>query len=109
MMIRFTVQNGKCPVDLLQQEGPHHLVGEGHFRQRQQFAAAAEFFGEDNVPREAITMGVATILDARDIAPMVTWGTNPEHALPVTGVVPSLDGVSADKRADIEAACAIWA
>jgi len=45
-------------------------------------------------------------LDARDIAPMVTWGTNPEHALPVTGVVPSLDGASADKRADIEAACA---
>ena len=25
-------------------------------------------------------------LDARDIAPMVTWGTNPEHALPITGV-----------------------
>src|SRR2546422_3433776 len=29
--------------------------------------ASADFFGEDNVPREAITMGVATILDgARD-------------------------------------------
>src|SRR5437588_223323 len=28
--------------------------------------AAADFFGEDNVPREAITMGVATILDARE-------------------------------------------
>ena len=27
-------------------------------------------------------------LDARDIAPMVTWGTNPEQALPVTGAVP---------------------
>lgn len=30
--------------------------------------AAADFFGEDNVPTEAITMGVATILDAREIA-----------------------------------------
>ncbi|MBS1241872.1 MAG: glucosamine-6-phosphate isomerase, partial [Gemmatimonadetes bacterium] len=30
--------------------------------------AAADFFGEDNVPREAITMGVATILEAREIA-----------------------------------------
>ena len=30
--------------------------------------AAADFFGEENVPREAITMGVATILDAREIA-----------------------------------------
>src|SRR5947199_384523 len=31
-------------------------------------ATAADFFGEDNVPREAITMGVATILEAREIA-----------------------------------------
>lgn len=28
------------------------------------------------------------MLYAADIAPMVTWGTNPEHAEPVTGVVP---------------------
>src|SRR3989475_4163160 len=30
--------------------------------------AAADFFGEDNVPREAVTLGVATILEAREIA-----------------------------------------
>jgi glucosamine-6-phosphate deaminase len=35
-------------------------------------AAATDFFGEDNVPREAITMGVATILDAREIALIAT-------------------------------------
>ena len=34
--------------------------------------AAGDFFGVDNVPREAITMGVATILDAREIALMAT-------------------------------------
>src|SRR5437773_8011786 len=34
--------------------------------------AAAEFFGEDNVPRAAITMGVATILEAREIALIAT-------------------------------------
>ncbi|OLB66199.1 MAG: glucosamine-6-phosphate deaminase [Gemmatimonadetes bacterium] len=34
--------------------------------------AAADFFGVENVPREAITMGVATILDAREIALMAT-------------------------------------
>jgi glucosamine-6-phosphate deaminase len=34
--------------------------------------AAADFFGEDNVPREAITTGVATILDAREIALIAT-------------------------------------
>jgi glucosamine-6-phosphate deaminase len=34
--------------------------------------AAADFFGEDNVPREAITMGLATILGAREIALIAT-------------------------------------
>jgi glucosamine-6-phosphate deaminase len=34
--------------------------------------AAADFFGEDNVPREAITMGVATIMAAREIALIAT-------------------------------------
>ncbi|MGH7530895.1 MAG: glucosamine-6-phosphate deaminase, partial [Gemmatimonadales bacterium] len=34
--------------------------------------AAADFFGEDNVPREALTMGVATIIDAREIALLAT-------------------------------------
>ena len=34
--------------------------------------AAADFFGEENVPREAITMGVATILDAREIVILAT-------------------------------------
>jgi glucosamine-6-phosphate deaminase len=34
--------------------------------------AAADFFGEDNVPSEAITMGVASILDAREIALVAT-------------------------------------
>src|SRR5690606_34314415 len=34
--------------------------------------AAADFFGEDNVPFEAITMGVASILDAREIALIAT-------------------------------------
>lgn len=31
-------------------------------------SAAADFFGEENVPQEAITMGVATILEAREVA-----------------------------------------
>ncbi len=34
--------------------------------------AAADFFGEDNVPYEAITMGVSTILEAREIALIAT-------------------------------------
>lgn len=34
--------------------------------------AAGDFFGEDNVPAEAITMGVATIMEAREIALVAT-------------------------------------
>ena len=34
--------------------------------------AAADFFGEENVPREAITMGVGTILEAREILILAT-------------------------------------
>ena len=34
--------------------------------------AASDFFGEEFVPKEAITMGVATILDAREIASLAT-------------------------------------
>jgi len=41
--------------------------------------AAADFFGEENVPREAITMGVATILEAREIALIATG----EHKAPI--------------------------
>jgi glucosamine-6-phosphate deaminase len=34
--------------------------------------AAADFFGEDYVPKEALTMGVATIIEAREIAILAT-------------------------------------
>jgi glucosamine-6-phosphate deaminase len=34
--------------------------------------AAADFFGEEFVPREAVTMGVATIMEAREIAIIAT-------------------------------------
>ncbi|HEY9015375.1 MAG TPA: glucosamine-6-phosphate deaminase [Gemmatimonadales bacterium] len=34
--------------------------------------AAADFFGEENVPREAITMGVETIFEAREILILAT-------------------------------------
>jgi 3-isopropylmalate/(R)-2-methylmalate dehydratase large subunit len=41
---------------------------------------------------------VEIALDARDIAPMVTWGTSPEQALPITESVPEPKG-EADARA----------
>jgi 3-isopropylmalate/(R)-2-methylmalate dehydratase large subunit len=45
------------------------------------------------------------VIDARDIVPMVTWGTSPEQALPVTGVVPDPAQVADhNKRAGMERA-----
>ncbi|MGH7574777.1 MAG: glucosamine-6-phosphate deaminase [Longimicrobiales bacterium] len=41
--------------------------------------AAADFFGEENVPREAITMGVATIMEAQEIVLIATG----EHKAPI--------------------------
>ena len=35
--------------------------------------AASDFFGDQNVPRRAITMGVGTILDARQVV-LMAWG-----------------------------------
>ncbi|MFK8057557.1 MAG: glucosamine-6-phosphate deaminase [Saprospiraceae bacterium] len=35
--------------------------------------AASDFFGEENVPRKAITMGVGSILDARELV-LMAWG-----------------------------------
>ncbi|HEY9506586.1 MAG TPA: glucosamine-6-phosphate deaminase [Gemmatimonadales bacterium] len=40
--------------------------------------AAADFFGEGNVPREAVTMGVGTILEAREIV-IVATGEHKAH------------------------------
>jgi glucosamine-6-phosphate deaminase len=41
--------------------------------------AAGDFFGEENVPLQAVTMGVATILDAREVVLIATG----EHKAPV--------------------------
>ncbi len=41
--------------------------------------AASDFFGEENVPRQALTMGVGTILDAREILLLATG----EHKAPI--------------------------
>ena len=44
-------------------------------------------------------------LDARDIAPQVTWGTNPEAVAPITGLVPDPEAVEdAGKKAAMQRA-----
>ncbi len=56
--------------------------------------AASDFFREENVPRRAITMGVGTILDAKQII-MMAWGEGKAPVIkqavegPVTELVPA--------------------
>ncbi|MEZ7272937.1 3-isopropylmalate dehydratase large subunit [Sphingobium sp. 10 DY56-G10] len=38
------------------------------------------------------------VVDASDVAPMVTWGTSPEAVTRVDGVVPTLEALANDKR-----------
>lgn len=56
--------------------------------------AASDFFGEENVPLKAITMGVGTILKARRII-LMAWGEGKAHIVreavegPVRDIVPA--------------------
>jgi 3-isopropylmalate/(R)-2-methylmalate dehydratase large subunit len=69
-----------------------------------QWREAMEFW--KTVPSEPdATFDKEVKLDATAIAPMVTWGTNPEQALPVTALVPDPDDVEdEEKRAEYSAA-----
>ena len=42
--------------------------------------AASDFFGEENVPRQAITMGVGSIMEAKKIV-LMAWGEGKSHIL----------------------------
>ena len=56
--------------------------------------AASDFFGEENVPQKAITMGVGTILDAKRII-LMAWGEGKASIIrktvegPLTEIVPA--------------------
>ncbi len=70
------------------------------------FEAAVKYWRTLKSDGDAV-FDVEIALDARDIVPMVTWGTSPEQALPVTGVVPDPTSVADEnQRAGIERALA---
>jgi len=46
------------------------------------------------------------IIDGSSVLPMVTWGTSPEQAAPVTQGVPELDEIALDKRDNAKSALA---
>ncbi|MDX1517402.1 MAG: 3-isopropylmalate dehydratase large subunit [Woeseiaceae bacterium] len=40
------------------------------------------------------------VVDCADIEPTITWGTSPEHAIPICGRIPPLDAVADDEARD---------
>src|SRR5438067_2494664 len=56
--------------------------------------AASSFFGEDNVPHQAITMGVGTILDARKVV-LLAFGEHKAHVIRRAVEEPTSDAVTA--------------
>ncbi|MEM7145661.1 MAG: glucosamine-6-phosphate deaminase [Verrucomicrobiota bacterium] len=56
--------------------------------------AASDFLGIENVPRFAITMGVGTILDARQIV-LMAWGENKAHVVAQSVEGPISDSIPA--------------
>jgi 3-isopropylmalate/(R)-2-methylmalate dehydratase large subunit len=67
------------------------------------FEAAAHFWRTLKSDPDA-KFDAEVTLDARDIVPMVTWGTSPEQALPITDKVPDPAGMEEHKRAAAERA-----
>ena len=62
------------------------------------FEAAAMYWRTLKSDPDA-TFDAEVVLDARDIVPMVTWGTSPEQALPITATVPDPASMEDHKRA----------
>lgn len=45
------------------------------------------------------------VIDSREVAPTITWGTSPQHAIPVVGNVPTLtDDQDSESRANLQSA-----
>ena len=64
-----------------------YIEGRQFAPQGENFARAVEYWR--TLPSDPGAQYDRTaVLDAADIAPMVTWGTNPEAVVPITGAVP---------------------
>lgn len=66
----------------------------------------AEAYWRSLATDEGASYDREVVIDMTDLAPMVTWGTNPEQAIPVSGQVPIVAHLPATHRAVAEQALA---
>jgi 3-isopropylmalate/(R)-2-methylmalate dehydratase large subunit len=81
----------------------NYIKGRPRAPKAAQFEAAANYWRTLKSDADA-KFDVEVTLDARDIVPMVTWGTSPEQALPITANVPDPTTMEEHKRAAAERA-----
>jgi 3-isopropylmalate/(R)-2-methylmalate dehydratase large subunit len=79
-----------------------YIKGRPYAPQGADFAAAVAYW--QTLPSdEGAQYDKIVVLDAAEIAPQVTWGTNPEAVIPVTGIVPNpADEADEVKRGQME-------
>ncbi len=67
-----------------------YLEGRNQAPRGAEWAKALDYW--DTLPTDpGATFDEEVLINGSDLAPYVTWGTNPGHTVPVTGVVPSPD------------------
>ena len=69
------------------------------------FEAAARRWREYVSDPDA-TFDAEVVIDASDLVPMVTWGTNPAQVVPLDGLIPSPEDVPTDERDAVKRALA---
>jgi 3-isopropylmalate/(R)-2-methylmalate dehydratase large subunit len=74
-----------------------YVKGRPYAPQGEAFERAVEYWR--TLPSdEGAVYDKTVVIDAAEIAPMVTWGTNPEAVLPITGVVPDPEEVADESQ-----------
>ena len=70
-----------------------YLQGRDHAPQGEDWDAAVEYWTSLRTDDDA-QFDEEVVLDASDLEPFVTWGTNPGHALPLGAAVPAPGGMA---------------
>jgi 3-isopropylmalate/(R)-2-methylmalate dehydratase large subunit len=102
MSIEGGARIGYCNPD---QTTIEYLRGREYVPTGEAFDRACDYWLSIASDDDAVYDDVVT-LNAAEIEPMVTWGINPEQAAPVTGKIPTEDGLSADEKASLTEALA---
>lgn len=78
------------------------LRGRPNVAQGEEFDAAVERWGALRSDASA-KFDKTVIIDARDVAPMVTWGTSPDAVVPINGVVPDPEDFPEQQKPQLHA------